>query len=55
MTYAKLADYEKGEYTVVMNRESFFSWYGLNDYLTNNKPVYKLSVSDVPLVSVFKN
>lgn len=55
MNYAKTSDYQKGEYTVIMNRESFFSWYGLNDYLAVNKPVYKLKTNDVPLVLIYKN
>lgn len=55
MTYAKTTDYQKGEYTIIMNRESFFSWYGLNEYMAMNKPIYKLTLGDIPLVSVYKN
>ncbi len=47
--------YSQSDYTVVLNRESFFSWYGIYPYIQTHKPIYTLSVQNVPLVSIYKN
>ncbi|MBI5123150.1 glycosyltransferase family 39 protein [Candidatus Roizmanbacteria bacterium] len=47
--------YSQSDYTVVLNRESFFSWYGIYPYIQNRQPVYSLKLFDTPLVSIYKN
>ncbi len=50
---------EESEYTVLLNRESFFDLYGARSYLEdakrNGRIVYTRSIDDVPLVWVIKN
>jgi len=47
--------YEKSDYIVVLNRQSFFDWYGITPYIKNHLPIYSLSLDGVPLVSIYKN
>lgn len=47
------------DYTVILNRQSFFSLYPVEAYLLQKSPkkeiVYERKIEDVPLVQVFKN
>ncbi len=47
--------YRQSDYTVILNRESFFNWYNIYPYLKSNKPVYSLTSREVPLVYIFQN
>lgn len=49
------AIYSQSDYTVILNRESFFNWYGVYPYIKNQIPVYILQLDGIPLVSVYKN
>lgn len=55
MAGAEPADYEKANFAVIMNRQSFFDWYGVRDYLKDKKPLFSVSKEGIPLVSVYKN
>lgn len=55
MTYAKSEDYSNSDYTVIMNRESFFNWYNTREYMEKNEPVFILEKLGVPLVFIYKN
>lgn len=55
VTYGNEDYYQSGDYTVVLNRQSFFNWYGLNSYMTANKPIFTINSNSVPLVYVYKN
>lgn len=55
MTYAKKSDYQIGNYTIILNRESFFNWYNIRDYMEKNTPVYTVTKHTVPLVMIYKN
>ena len=49
----------QSDYVVVLNRQSFFEFADLQQYLETKKAggdtVYSVSIDGVPLVSVFKN
>lgn len=47
--------YKKSDYTVILNRQSFFNWFNIPAYTNNNKPLYVLTLQSVPLVSIYKN
>ncbi len=47
--------YIQSDYTVILNRESFFAWYGIYPYIQNRQPIYSLKLFDTPLVSIYKN
>lgn len=47
--------YSQSDYTVILNRQSFFNWYGISAYMKKNQPIYTLSKFKVPLVYFFKN
>lgn len=47
--------YSQSDYTVILNRESFFAWYGIYPYIENRQPLYSLKLFDTPLVSIYKN
>lgn len=47
--------YSESDYTVILNRQSFFDRYGISAYLAQNQPIYTLSKYRVPLVYIFKN
>lgn len=52
---AESAIYFKSDYTVILNRESFFNWYGIYPYIKGKQPVYTLSKKGAPLVWIYKN
>lgn len=47
--------YSQSDYVVILNRQSFFEWYGIYPYIENRKPVYSTKIQNVPLVSIYKN
>lgn len=47
--------YKKSNYTVILNRQSFFNWFNIPTYTNNNRPLYTLTLQSVPLVSIYKN
>ncbi len=47
--------YSQSDYTVILNRQSFFDWYGIYPYIQNRIPVYILTLYNIPLVSIYKN
>ena len=47
--------YTQSNYTVIMNRESFFNWYNIYPYISNRSPIYTLSIENIPLVRIYKN
>jgi len=55
LTKANSQIYNESDYTVILNRESFFNWYNIYPYLKSNKPVYSLIIREVPLVYIFQN
>lgn len=55
ITYGTADYYQSGDYTVVLNRQSFFGWYGLSGYMSREKPVYSVKAGSVPLVYIYKN
>ncbi len=47
--------YSQSDYTVILNRQSFFNWYGISQYIENRIPVYTLTLYNIPLVSIYRN
>lgn len=47
--------YSQSDYIVILNRQSFFNWYGISQYLENKTPIYSLTLCGTPLVSIYKN
>lgn len=55
MTATDSKIYSQSDYTVILNRQSFFQWFNINPYINDRKPVYISTLHDVPLVSIYKN
>ena len=47
--------YLSGDYTVILNRQSFYNWYGVYPFIKNRKPVYSISVKNIHLTSIYQN
>lgn len=55
MTSVDSGIYLTSDFSVILNRQSFYSWYGINPYILNRQPIYTLKVHNVPLVSIYQN
>jgi len=47
--------YTTSDYTVILNRQSFYNWYAVNSYMSSRQPVFSLTVHNVPLVRIYQN
>ena len=58
LTYANTLPFGQSDYVVLLNRESFFSLYGINSFkdkkIKDNKVVFKKEIDGIPLVWIFK-
>ena len=55
LTYTDNAIYTKSDYTVILNRKSFFGWYNIYPYIQNRTPIFTLKSQETPLVFIYKN
>lgn len=49
------AIYSKSDYTVILNRKSFYGWYNIYPYTQNRTPIFTLKSQETPLVFIYKN
>lgn len=47
--------YKESDYTVILNRQSFWEWFSIPPYMKDRKPLYTLAIQSVPLVYIYKN